>query len=273
MRRPIDRSPNHPWVGEMRRITLWMIALLLAANGVAGIVVACAGWQMTTQLLAGLRETSATVAVQQARLVESVNGVAVSVDDAAQATAGVSQSTDRARASVIQATQTSTNLAATFDRLSQASQVTIFGVRPLEGLIQPFTANAQDFRGFSGSLTETADALAANARDMRRVGDDLRGVNDQLKTAASQIEATQMTPLLDQGLASLELGSRLLLTLIFFESLLSALVGLALFILTGRRPLHPHQPLPIVDAPLADEPEIAVKELRARAGGAPLSRA
>ena len=176
----------------MRRITLWMIALLLAGNGVAGIVVACVGWQMTTQLLAGLRETSATVAAQQARLVESVNGVAVSVDDAAQATAGVSQSTDRARASVIQATQTSTNLAATFDRLSQASQVTIFGVRPLEGLIQPFTANAQDFRGFGASLTETADALAANARDMRRVGDDLRGVNGQLKTAASQIEAPRL---------------------------------------------------------------------------------
>ena len=77
--------------------------------------------------------------------------------------------------------------------------------------------------------------------------------------------------MLDQGLTSLELGSRLLLTLIFFESLLSALVGLALFILTGRHPLHSHQPLPVVDAPLANEPEIAVKELRARAGGAPLS--
>src|SRR5689334_12445171 len=106
----------------MRRIAIWLIALLLAGNGVAGIVAACVGWQMTTNLLVTLRQTSATVAAQQARLVDSVNGVAVSVDDAAQATKGVSQSTARARDAVAQATQTSTNLAATFDRLSQASQ-------------------------------------------------------------------------------------------------------------------------------------------------------
>src|SRR5215213_11341470 len=100
-----------------RSIVLLLIALLLAANGVAGIVAACVGWQMTTQLLGSMRETSATVASQQARLVASVNGVAASVGDAAQATTGASQSTARARDSVIQATQTSTNLAATFDQL------------------------------------------------------------------------------------------------------------------------------------------------------------
>jgi uncharacterized protein YoxC len=255
----------------MRRITLWLIALLLAANGVAGIVVACVGWQMTTSLLASLRETSATVAAQQASLVESVNGVAASVDDAAQATTGVSQSTERARASVIQATQTSTNLATTFDRLSQASQATVFGVRPLEGLIQPFTANAEDFRGFSASLTETAESLAANARDMQRVGDDLRGINGQLKATAQQIEAAPVPALLDQTLASLEVGSRLLLTLIFFESLLSALVGLALFILTGRRPLHPLDPLPVVLAERPARDDDATDGVQTRSGGVQIS--
>jgi hypothetical protein len=226
---------------------------------------------MTTSLLTSLRETSATVATQQARLVESVNGVAASVDDAAQATTGVSQSTDRARASVIQATQTSANLATTFDRLSQASQTTVFGVRPLEGMIQPFTANAEDFRGFSRSLSETADSLAANARDMQRVGDDLHGINSQLKATATQIEAAPVPDLLDHTLASLEVGSRLLLTLIFFESLLSALVGLALFILTGRRPLHPLDPLPVLLSERAEPEESAVNGLQPRSGSARLS--
>jgi len=210
------------------------------------IVAACVGWQMTTQLMGGLRETSATVATQQTRLVASVNGVAASVDDAAQATTGASQSTTRARDAVIQATQTSTNLAATFDRLAYASQVTIFGMRPLEGLVEPFSANAEDFRGLTGSLTESADSLAANARDMRRVGDDLRGISGQLKTVGTQLKEIQAPGLLDQGLGTLELGSRLLLTLIFFESLLSALVGLALFILTGHRFARPHDGPPAV---------------------------
>jgi hypothetical protein len=219
---------------DPRSIVLWLIALLLAGNGVAGIVVAGVGWQMTTSLLIDLRRASADVSVQQARLVESVNGVAVSVDDAAMATAGVSKSTADARAAVIQATQTSANLATTFDRLSQASQVSVFGVRPLDGLVQPFGANAEDFRQIGSALTQTADSMAANARDMGRVSEDLRGINRQLRTAASQIEAVRTVALLDQGIAGLELGSRLLLTVIFFESLLSALVGLALFILTGR---------------------------------------
>jgi len=229
---------------DLRSIVLWLIALLLAANGVAGIVVAGVGWQMTTSLLADLRRASADVSVQQARLVESVNGVAISVDDAAQATAGVSKSTADARAAVIQATQTSANLATTFDRLAQSSQVTVFGMRPLEGLVQPFGANAEDFRQIGSALTQTADSMAANARDMNRVSEDLRGINAQLRTAATQIEAVRTVALLDQGIAALELGSRLLLTVMFFESLLSALVGLALFILTGRHAPRPHEASP-----------------------------
>jgi hypothetical protein len=208
-------------------------------NGIAGIVAAWISWQITADVLVNLRQTSATASAQQARLVESVNGVAVSVDDAAQATRGVGQSTSRAQEAMAQASRTSTNLADTFDRLSQASQVTVFGVRPLEGLIQPFSTNAEDFGALSGSLTQTADSLSANARDIDRVSDDLRGISGHMRTAAMQIEALQTPELLDQWLASLELGSHLLIAVIFFESLLSALVGLALFILTG---LHPAQP-------------------------------
>jgi len=235
-----------------RSIVLWLIALLLAGNGVAGIVAACVGWQMTTQLMGSLRETNATVATQQAQLVASVNGVAVSVDDAAQATTGASQSTARARDAVIQATQTTTNLAATFDQLAYSSQVTVFGMRPLEGLIEPFTNNAEDFRGLTGTLKESADSLASNARDMKRVGDDLRGIGGQLKTTATQLQEIQAPGLLNQGLGTLELGSRLLLTLIFFESLLSALVGVALFILTGQRIVHPHDRSPAVEVQADD---------------------
>lgn len=265
MERParlLPRSFDRPFWRTVRRrdprsIVLWLIALLLAGNGVAGIVAACVGWQMITSLVGDLRRASADVSAQQARLVRSVNGMAVSVDDAAQATAGVSQSTTEARAAVLQATETSANLATTFDRLAQASQLTVFGVRPLEQLIQPFSANAEDFRRFGTSLTQTSDSLAANARDMSRVAEDLRGINAQLQTAATQIQAVQTVALLDQGLASLELGGRLLLTLIFFESLLSALVGLALFILTSRHSRPPHEPSPFADTEPSKREDLA----------------
>ena len=130
-------------------------------------------------------------------------------------------------------------------------------MRPLEGLIQPFSANAEDFRGLTGSLNEAADSLSANARDMQRVGEDLQGITRQLKTAATQIQGVQTPGLLDQGLSTLELGGRLLLTLIFFESLLSALVGLALFILTGRPLVHPHERTSVGGAERTDHGQIA----------------
>src|SRR4051812_40324697 len=116
----------------IRRVAIRLIALLLVANGVAGILAVWAGWSATAKLLDTLRQTSTTTAAQQARMVESVRGLAVAVDDSAQATAGVSRSTAQARTSVTEATRTADDLAATFDRLAEGSQVTVFGVRPLD---------------------------------------------------------------------------------------------------------------------------------------------
>ena len=215
----------------VRRVTIRLISLLLMANGIAGIVAVWVGWSMATDLFSTLRQTSASVSAQQARLVESVRGVAVAVDDSAQATAGVSRSTTRARTSVTDATRTADNLAATFDRLAEGSQVTVFGIRPLEGMTQPFMTNAEDFRQISASLDEMSASLADNSREMARVGDDLRSINRQLTVTATNLEALPSASVFNEGLATLELGTRLFLALILFESTLSALVGLA-FVMT-----------------------------------------
>src|SRR5437763_17068481 len=122
----------------VRRVVVRFVAWLLIVNGIGGVAAVWAGWSMTTALLDGLRQSSILVSAQQARLVESVRGVAVGVDDASQATAGLSRSTTQVRNAVTDATQTASQLAARFDQLSQASRVTVFGVRPLEGLTEPF---------------------------------------------------------------------------------------------------------------------------------------
>ena len=230
----------------IRRVTIRLISLLLMANGLAGVVAVWIGWSVTTDLLATLRQTSTTVAAQQVRLVESVRGVAVAVDDSAQATTGVSRSTTRANAAVTEATRTAADLAVTFDRLAEGSRVTILGVRPLEGLTQPFATNAEDFRRLSALLDEMSASLGDNSREMARVGDDLRSINAQLNVVATDLDALPSASLLDEGLAALELGAHLFLALILFETTLSALTGLALFMTTVQpRPLEtPHPPAP-----------------------------
>jgi hypothetical protein len=165
--------------------------------------------------------------------------MAVGLDDAAQATTGVSRSTTQARYAMIDATQAANQLASTFERLTQASRVTVFGLSPLEGLTEPFSANAADFRQLSLSLGETADSLADNVREVTRVGDDLKSIHGQVSAAAVEVEALQSARLIQQGLAGLELGSRLLLGLIFFEAMLSSLTGLALLMMTGQPRAHP----------------------------------
>jgi hypothetical protein len=117
--------------------------------------------------------------------------------------------------------------------------VTVFGVRPLEGLVQPFQISAEDFRRVSASLGETADSLADNARDIGRVADDLRAINGQLAAATREIEALQSATLIQQGLAGLELGSRLLMGFILFEAVVSALTGVALLMMTSAPRRHP----------------------------------
>jgi len=218
----------------VRSTVIRIVAWLLIVNGIAGVAAVVAGWGMTTSLLDGLRQSGTVVTGQQARLTESMRGVAVGVDDAAQATAGLSRSTTEVRNAVTDATQTANQLAATFDQLSQATQITVFGARPLEGLTEPFRTNAGDFRRLSRSLDATADSLAVNTQEMTRVSNDLKGIQSQVSTAAAGVEALQSAALIQQGLASLELWARLLLGMIFFEATLSMLTGVALLMMAGH---------------------------------------
>jgi hypothetical protein len=261
----------------LRRVAIRLISLLLVANGVAGIVAVWFGWTASTGLLSTLRDTSATVTAQQTQLAESVRGVAVAVDDSAQATAGLSQSSGQARASVIEATQTADDLATTFDRLAAGSQVTILGIRPLEGMIQPFATNAEDFRRISASLATMSDSLDTNAREMGRVSDDLRNINTRISMVAANIEALPSSRFLEQGLSQLELGTRLFLALILFEATLSALTGLALAMMTVQPRVHvPLDPAPVGAMhrapPVADEPVEAERMAPDRSASSGLAR-
>jgi uncharacterized phage infection (PIP) family protein YhgE len=226
----------------IRSAFIRLVAVLLVVNGIAGVAAVWSGWLVAHSLIDGMRQSSALVTDQQARLVASVRSVAAGVDDTSQATSGLVRSTAQVKAAVGDATQTATQLAATFDRLSQSSRVSVLGVRPLEGMIEPFAANAADFRQLAASLGATAESLETNAREMVRVSDDLRGIHGQVSAVASEVEALQSGSLMQQGLASLELGSRLLLGMIFFEATLSALTGLALLLMAGQHRTR-HSPL------------------------------
>jgi uncharacterized phage infection (PIP) family protein YhgE len=218
----------------MRTVVIRLVAVLLIVNGVVGVMAVIAGWSTATRLMDGLRDSISQVTAQQARLVASVRAVAVGVDDASQATSGVSRSTTQVRTAVNDAAQTAQQLATTFDRLTDASRITVLGMRPLEGMTDPFSANASDFRQLADSLSATTDSLADNAREMTRVSDDLKTIRDQVSTAAKEVEALQLASFIQQGFAAVELGSRLLLGVIFFEATLSGLTGLALLLILGH---------------------------------------
>ena len=166
-----------------------------------------------------------------------------------------------------EATRTADDLATTFDNLAAGSQVTIFGIRPLEGMTQPFMTNAEDFREISASLTQMSASLADNSREMARVGDDLRSINRQLNVSATNLETLPSASVLNEGLAALEFGMRLFLGLILFESILSALIGLA-FVMTTVQP-RPERARLTVPPELSDDfgPDRRPREANGVSGG------
>ena len=177
--------------------------------------------------------------MQQSSLVEAVDGVATLIDDAATTTGGFGRSMTRAQLAVTEGSQAAGGLAAIFERLSLATEVMVFGVRPLEPLAEPFGSSVGEFRRLSDSLGRTGDSLADNARDVTQVAGDLRRIHEQLQATSTRVQAFQSSRVVEQSLTGLDLGMQMLLGVVFFEATLSGLTGIALFVVVGLPQVRP----------------------------------
>jgi methyl-accepting chemotaxis protein len=157
------------------------------------------------------------------------------VDDAAEAVDGFAAGMTRARTAASQAADASGDLALSFERMREVTQIQVGGQQPLEGLSQPFAASSLSFRRLSGSLAQMADALDNSALDTARVADDLQVARNRMDNMAATVEALRPRLLAGRGLSSIELGMRSVLAFILVQAVLSMLTGLAILLLSGSK--------------------------------------
>jgi hypothetical protein len=195
----------------MLRVVLRIIAILLILNGVAGLVAVWLGQQLTGEVLADAREASARLAPAQAQMVSALNDVAVTLADAASAADGVAASMGRARVAIGDSGQAAGALGTSFAQMAPLTRAGVAGVRPLEGLAEPFAEAATSFQRLSGSLNGAADSLGHNAREAARVAEDLRAVRGRVEDLAGAAAALRPRALAREGLSGLEFGMRVAL--------------------------------------------------------------
>jgi hypothetical protein len=219
----------------MRQGIARTIALLLILSGVGGLVAVWMGWRMTGEVIGDLRDVSTQLAPEQAQVVSDLREAAAMVDDAAEAVDGFAAGMTRARTAASQAADASGDLALSFERMREVTQIQVGGQQPLEGLSEPFAASSLSFRRLSGSLAQMADALDNSALDTARVADDLQMARNRMDNMAATVEALRPRLLAGRGLSSLELGMRSVLAFILVQAVLSMLTGLAILLLSGSK--------------------------------------
>lgn len=216
-----------------------MTALLLIANGVGGLALVLVGWQLATRLADDLRAVNGQLAPQQERLVAELRGVAATVEDAADATAGFAESLSQARDAATDGSRAAAGLSQAFNRLAAAGDVEIFGVRPLEGLREPFGSAGAETQRLSNALDALASSLNSNAGDTTRVAADLRQARARILELAGATEAFRAQTLVNQGISGLETVARALLGVLLIQAILSTLIGVAILLLAGALPPPP----------------------------------
>jgi hypothetical protein len=238
-----------------RWLAVRVIALMLMANGLGGMLGVLVAWRISQGLVDELRSAGAVLPSEQARLAGSLRRVSGMVGAAAAATDGFTVSLEQAAAAVEEGGQSADELRTIFSRLALVSQFNPLDPRILGGLADPFAASAESFGRLSGSLAATSSAMADNSRDTARVASNLKQASGQIDDLASTLEAIRSRTALDQRLAELELGRGLLLALVLLQALLSALTGLALWLLAGppEQPVSSGRPAaPAVQTPVED---------------------
>lgn len=156
--------------------------------------------------------------------------------DAADATTGFAQSLARARDAATEGSRAATGLSQAFSQLAAAGDIEIFGIRPLDGLREPFGSAGAETQRLSGALNDLADSLASNVGDTTRVASDLRQAQTRILELADATEAFRAQALVNQGISSLETAARALLGVLLVQAILSTLSGVALLLLAGALP-------------------------------------
>jgi len=186
-----------------RRRTIGAVVLIYGLAGLALVL----GLALTlARPFDEIGNLSVSLDEQRGRLLTSLQRTSATLASAADASRSFDSSITRGRESALEAAQLSRDAAVTFDELSTAMQVSIFGTQPLADLAGGFTRTAGQLRALGDDLDGVGTALEEGSGALDTTVQDLDALVESVDDLSRSLEETEGVTLDSAGVANLRLA-------------------------------------------------------------------
>lgn len=178
----------------MRRFILSVIAVLLIAFGIAGIVFSFVFMPKLSPVSIS-NETLNTLSVS---ITEGFDSMSIAMKNASIATSDIAESVNSAKDSLETASLVTEETSKAFKEMSKLVDFDILGLKPFESVYVYFQNGSESLSQLSKDLTNTGESLNINSGDIKALGISLADISGKMNNLSVSFNKTTSSIPFDQ---------------------------------------------------------------------------
>ena len=178
----------------MRRFILSVIAVLLIAFGIAGIVFSFVFMPKLSPVSIS-NETLNTLSVS---ITEGFDSMSIAMKNASIATSDIAESVNSAKDSLETASLVTEETSKAFKEMSKLVDFDILGLKPFESVYIYFQNGSESLSQLSKDLTNTGESLNINSGDIKALGISLADISGKMNNLSVSFNKTTSSIPFDQ---------------------------------------------------------------------------
>ncbi|HEY5501633.1 MAG TPA: hypothetical protein VIK09_06585 [Candidatus Humimicrobiaceae bacterium] len=178
----------------MRRFILSVIAVLLIAFGIAGIVFSFVFMPKLSPVSIS-NETLNTLSVS---ITEGFDSMSIAMKNASIATSDIAESVNSAKDSLETASLVTEETSKAFKEMSKLVDFDILGLKPFESVYVYFQNGSESLSQLSKDLTNTGESLNINSGDIKALGSSLADISGKMNNLSVSFNKTTSSIPFDQ---------------------------------------------------------------------------
>ena len=178
----------------MRRFILSVIAVLLIAFGIAGIVFSFVFMPKLSPVSIS-NETLNTLSVS---ITEGFYSMSIAMKNASIATSDIAESVNSAKDSLETASLVTEETSKAFKEMSKLVDFDILGLKPFESVYVYFQNGSESLSQLSKDLTNTGESLNINSGDIKALGSSLADISGKMNNLSVSFNKTTSSIPFDQ---------------------------------------------------------------------------
>jgi len=178
----------------MRRFILSVIAVLLIAFGIAGIVFSFVFMPKLSPVSIS-NETLNTLSVS---ITEGFDSMSIAMKNASIATSDIAESVNSAKDSLETASLVTEETSKAFKEMSKLVDFDILGLKPFESVYVYFQNGSESLSQLSKDLTNTGESLNINSGDIKALGSSLADISSKMNNLSVSFNKTTSSIPFDQ---------------------------------------------------------------------------